>query len=157
MDILLISKNDTCRSRIAKELLSSFGRGAKIVTAGIQPGGGVPDVVIGVMEQKGYDLSCKKAADVEDYCHRPWDYVVTLCDEAEEARGDFDKEVKQWKHFSFADPLVNFPRDESGQEQRISELYEKMYKVLYEFYRDELSEQLLPRCTCGANTYCRCE
>ncbi|MBT9869619.1 hypothetical protein GPK99_12515 [Phocaeicola vulgatus] len=35
--------------------------------------------------------------------------------------------------------------------------YETMYRELYEFYRDELSEQLLPRCTCGANTYCRCE
>ena len=38
-----------------------------------------------------------------------------------------------------------------------SALYETMYRELYEFYRDELSEQLLPRCTCGANTYCRCE
>lgn len=25
------------------------------------------------------------------------------------------------------------------------------------FTSNELSEQLLPRCTCGANTYCRCE
>ena len=51
---------------------------------------------------------------------------------------------------------VQDDEDETELEHRISELYETMYRELYEFYRDELSEQLLPRCTCGANTYCRC-
>ena len=67
------------------------------------------------------------------------------------------KEVKNWRHFSFDDPFQHIYEDETELEHRISELYETMYRELYEFYRDELSEQLLPRCTCGANTYCRCE
>ena len=84
-------------------------------------------------------------------------YVITLCEEAKEVEGDFNKEVKNWKHFSFDDPFQHVYGDETELEYRISELYETMYCELYEFYRDELSEQLLPRCTCGANTYCRCE
>ena len=35
MDILLLSNEDTCRSRIAQELLHTFGRGMNISTAGV--------------------------------------------------------------------------------------------------------------------------
>ena len=43
------------------------------------------------------------------------------------------------------------------QEERVVALYNAMHKELYEFFRSELMEKLLPRCSCGANTYCRCE
>ena len=35
MDILLLSNEDTCRSRIAQEFLHTFGRGMNISTAGV--------------------------------------------------------------------------------------------------------------------------
>ena len=50
-----------------------------------------------------------------------------------------------------------FIGDETELEYRISELYETMYCELYEFYRDELSEQIICHVVLvGANTYCRC-
>lgn len=155
MEILLVSNNDICRSRMAQEILSSFGKGMKISTSGVLPGGVVPESVAAVMEQNGYDFSRRKAVDVDVYCHHPWDCVITLCPEAEGVRRDFDKEVKLWKHFHFDDPLQGYYGDE--EELRISQVYETMNRELYEFYRDELSELLMPRCTCGANIYCRCE
>lgn len=54
MDILLISNEDTCRSRIAQELLHAFGRGMNISTAGVMEGDCVPDAVCNVMEQNGF-------------------------------------------------------------------------------------------------------
>ena len=84
MDILLISNKDACRSRIAQELLHTFGRGMNISTAGVMEGNCVPDVVCDVMEQNGYGISRKKPSGVGAYAHRSWDYVVTLCKEAEE-------------------------------------------------------------------------
>lgn len=101
MNILLVSNSDICRSRMAQKILSSFGHGTKIFTSGVLPGRVVPSSVVGVMEQNGYDCSRKKASDVDIYCHQPWDYVITLCEEAKEVEGDFNKEVKNWKHFSF--------------------------------------------------------
>ena len=59
MDILLISNEDACRSRIAQELLHTFGRGMNISTAGQDC---VPDVVCDVMEQNGYGISRKSDA-----------------------------------------------------------------------------------------------
>lgn len=105
MNILLVSNSDICRSRMAQKILSSFGHGTKIFTSGVLPGRVVPSSVVGVMEQNGYDCSRKKASDVDIYCHQPWDYVITLCEEAKEVEGDFNKEVKNWKHFSFDDPF----------------------------------------------------
>ena len=142
MDILLLSNEDTCRSRIAQELLHTFGRGMNISTAGVMEGNCVPDVVCNV---------------IGAYAHRSWDYVVTLCKEAEEELSFLTLNAKRQAHFNFEDPFKNRFQSEGEQEQQIATLYETMYRQLYEFYRDELSEQLLPRCTCGANTYCRCE
>lgn len=157
MDILLISNEDTCRSRIAQEFLHAFGRGMNIFTAGVMEGNGVPDAVCNVMEQNGYSISRKKPSGVGMYTHRPWDYVVTLCKEAEEELNFITLIAKRYVHFNFENPFENHSQNRSGHEEQIATLYEVMYRQLYEFYRDELSEQLLPRCTCGANTYCRCE
>ncbi len=91
------------------------------------------------------------------YTHRSWDYVITLCKEAGEELKFITLDAKQQVHFNFEDPFKNRFQNESEQEQQIAALYETMYRRLYEFYRDELSGQLLPHCTCGANTYCSCE
>ena len=77
--------------------------------------------------------------------------------EDDKTGGKGRRDAKQQVHFNFEDPFKNRFQNESEQEQQIAALYETMYRRLYEFYRDELSGQLLPHCTCGANTYCRCE
>lgn len=61
MNILLVSNNDMCRSRMAQKILSSFGHGIRIFTSGVLPGRVIPSSVVGVMEQNGYDCSRKKA------------------------------------------------------------------------------------------------
>ena len=51
MNILLVSNNDMCRSRMAQKILSSFGHGIRIFTSGVLPGRVIPSSVVGVMEQ----------------------------------------------------------------------------------------------------------
>lgn len=157
MDILLVSNDDVCRSRMAQELLNAFGRGMKISTAGIMEGNYIPDAVCNVMEQNGYELSRKKPSAVGVHTRQSWDYVITLCQEAEDELKYMNLKSKHCAHFYFDDPFKKRGQSETEQEQQITALYETMYRELYEFYRDELSEQLMPRCTCGANVYCRCE
>lgn len=105
MDILLLSNEDACRSRIAQELLHTFGRGMNISTAGVMEGNCVPDVVCNVMEQNGYGISRKKPSGVGVYAHRSWDYVVILCKEAEEELSFLTLNAKRQVHFNFEDPL----------------------------------------------------
>lgn len=157
-NLLIISKSDACRSRMAQEMLNSFGRGMKISTAGVCVGNSLPEVVCQVMEGKGYDFSHRTPCDVTVYARQNWDYVITLCPEAEQAGKDIQGEVGESFSFRFTDPFQQggiHVADE--QEERVMALYDVMYKELYEFFRNELMEKLLPRCSCGANTYCRCE
>ena len=157
MDLLLISNGDSCRSRIAQELLNSFGRGIKIFTAGIAEDSAVSDVVCRVMGEKGYEVSRKKPTSVSIYAKQPWDYVITLTDEAEQERKLLPLHDRPSSYCPFDDPFQISGSSEMETEEKIHQLYEEMYKRLYELYRDELSERLLPKCTCGANTFCRCE
>lgn len=157
MEILIVSNGDACRSRMAEEILNSFGRGMKISTAGVLTGNTIPDAVCNVMEQNGYSLSRRKPCEAGMYLGRSWDCVITLCPEAEEVEKEMVGEVKQRFHLSFDDPFRTRISDESEQEQQVMSLYNVMYRELFRFFRSELNEQLIPRCTCGANTYCRCE
>ena len=157
MEVLLISNEDICRTRIAQELFYSFGRGMKIYTAGITEGAVVPDVVAQVMQEHGYEVSRKKPSAVAAYADREWDYVVTL---SEDAKCEFDLlnlKAARVSHLLFDDALSDTKLPEEELKEQVSALYQDMYHDLYEFYRDVLSESLRPRCTCGANDYCRCE
>ena len=154
MKVLLISYEDACRSRIAEFLLSSFGRGMQIQTAGISEASRVPDLVREIMDKNGHDISCAKPTSISACVHTSWDYVITLCKEAEDALKELDLRASHIAQFQFDDP---FNKNHLAEEEEIESLYDEMDRVLYRFYRDELREQLLPRCSCGANTFCRCQ
>ena len=137
-NILIVSNSDTCRSRMAQEILNSFGRGMKISTAGVLVGNSVPDVVCQVMEQNGYDFSRRKPCDVATYTQQTWDYVITLCPEAEEVQKEMQGVVRKYVSFNFADPFRGGIHADDEQEERVVALYNAMHKELYEFFRSEL-------------------
>lgn len=139
-NILIVSNNDMCRSRMAQQILNSFGRGMKISTAGILAGNSVPDVVCQVMEQNGYDFSRRKPCDVATYAQQTWDYVITLCPEAEEVQKEMQGVVRKYVSFNFTDPFQGGIHVEDEQEERVRALYDIMHKELYEFFRSELME-----------------
>lgn len=157
MNILLVSNEDICRTRIAEELLASFGRGMKISAAGIAEGSEVPEVVCDVMRQKGYNISRKKPTNLSKYLSQSWDFVLALSKEAEEELKVLQIRTEHMECLIFDDAFDYLNLSVCEQENKVSEVYDDMYKRLYEFYRDVLSEMLMPRCTCGANNYCRCE
>lgn len=139
-NILIVSNNDMCRSRMAQEILNSFGRGMKVSTAGILAGNSVPDVVCRVMEQNGYDFSRRKPCDVTAYTQQTWDYVITLCPEAEEVQKEMQGVVRKYVSFNFTDPFRGGIYTENEQEERVMALYDIIHKELYQFFRSELME-----------------
>ena len=157
LDILIISNDDTCRSRMAQELLRSFGRGMTIFTAGVQAGSEVPEAVARLMGEQGYEISRKKPTDMGTYARQPWDVVITLCDEAKEAFVAMEMKAKHTQHFLFDDPFAKRGLSDEEQQAQWLEVYRAMHRELFRYYRNVLSDLLMPSCTCGANTYCRCE
>ena len=156
MDILLIEvMRIMCRSRIAQELLHTFGRGNEYFYGRSY----------GRKLRSRCRMQCDgakrlayrvKAFRCWTYAHRSWDYVVTLCKEAEEELSFLTLNAKQQVHFNFEDPFKNRFQSEGEQEQQIATLTGNNVSATVRVLSRWLSEQLLPRCTCGANTYCRC-
>jgi arsenate reductase len=63
-------------------------------------------MAIQVMAEAGIDISKNVPARVDDYLDREWDYVITVCDRANESCPLFTGKVKHRLHMGFEDPAM---------------------------------------------------
>ena len=157
IQILLVSNEDVCRSRIAQALLESFGRGMKITTAGVAVPSVIPRSLRTAMDENGLQNIGGKPQDAALFEHTPWDCILTLCPEAESYVKELGLSAKYYHAFDFKPIEDRDFQNEGVLRDQLTELHDTMYRELYKFHRDVLSDIIMPMCTCGANTYCRCE
>jgi arsenate reductase len=72
------------------------------------------------MKEAGVDITSHKPKSVDVYLNTTWDYVITVCDNANETCPVFRGKVSYRLHFGFEDPS-----DFKGTEE----------EILYEFRR----------------------
>lgn len=94
---------------------------------------------------------------IREYTNENWDHIIVLSGTADDIRNLFRKEVKHWYHLPFEDLFSTAAPSEAELWDRLIRLKEDIQRKMYELYRDDLREQLLPRCSYGANDFCRCE
>ncbi|WP_342648443.1 arsenate reductase ArsC [Mucilaginibacter sp. CSA2-8R] len=102
-NILLLCTGNSCRSQIAEGYLRHFA-GAKVTvySAGIETHGVNPKAVAVVAEDH-IDISGHTSNHVDEYQNIPFDYVITVCDNAKEACPYFPGDVQRF-HYNFPDP-----------------------------------------------------
>lgn len=102
-NILVLCTGNSCRSQIAEGYLRHFaGNMATIYSAGIETHGVNPKA-IQVMAEDGIDISQHTSNNVDEYIAIPFDYVITVCDNANEACPFFPGNVVRF-HQNFPDP-----------------------------------------------------
>jgi len=102
-NILVLCTGNSCRSQIAEGYLRHFaGNTATIYSAGIETHGVNPKA-IRVMAEDGIDISQHTSNNVDEYIDTPFDYVITVCDNANEACPFFPGNVERF-HQNFPDP-----------------------------------------------------
>ncbi|MBD1384245.1 arsenate reductase ArsC [Mucilaginibacter rigui] len=102
-NILVLCTGNSCRSQIAEGYLRYFaGNKANIYSAGIETHGVNPKA-IQVMADDGIDISAHTSNHVDEYLTIPFDVVITVCDNANEACPYFPGNVKRL-HYNFPDP-----------------------------------------------------
>ena len=102
-NILVLCTGNSCRSQLAEGYLRYFaGDQAKIYSAGIETHGVNPKA-IQVMAEDHIDISNHTSNHVDEYLSVPFDYVITVCDNANEACPFFPGKVKRF-HENFPDP-----------------------------------------------------
>ena len=110
-NILVLCTGNSCRSQIAHGYLQHFaGDKVKIYSAGIETHGVNPKA-IQVMAEDHIDISAHTSNHVDEYLDIPFDYVITVCDNANEACPFFPGNGKRF-HQNFPDPAKAKGTDE---------------------------------------------
>jgi arsenate reductase len=95
--------HNSARSQMAEGLLRYLGGNKfEVYSAGIKATM-VQPLAVSVMRELGIDISDQKSKSLEQFLNKEFDWVITVCDEANEACPVFQK-AKNRRHWSFSDP-----------------------------------------------------
>ena len=102
--VLFLCTGNSCRSQIAEGWLRELGgERFEIFSAGAKPAGRVHPLAIRVMREAGVDIARHRSKSLDEVAGQPFDFVITLCDNAREACPHFPGAARQL-HWSFDDP-----------------------------------------------------
>ena len=104
MKILILCTGNSCRSQMAHGFLQSFDKDIEVCSAGTEPAKKVNQKAVKVMQEVGIDISHHTPKMVDQYVNDAWDYVITVCDSANESCPAFFGKVKNRLHIGFEDP-----------------------------------------------------
>jgi len=104
MKILILCTGNSCRSQMAEGFLKSFDKTPEVYSAGTFPAGRISSKAVLVMNEVGIDISNHFPKSVNEFINEEWDYVITVCDDANETCPVFTGKVKHRMHIGFDDP-----------------------------------------------------
>ena len=126
--ILILCTGDSARSQMAEGLLHhDAGDRFEVVSAGTKPSRVRPEA-IAAMRELGIDISSHRSKGVDEFTGHQFDYVLTVCDNANESCPVFPAQTVTIHH-SFEDPAAL----QGSEEERL---------VAFRRVRDELRRYL---------------
>jgi arsenate reductase len=102
--VLVLCTGNSARSQMAEGFLKSLGPELEVYSAGTQPSVHVNPAAIQVMQEIGIDISRGLPKNVGQFLSDSFDYVITVCDDADQNCPVFTGRVKHRLHIGFADP-----------------------------------------------------
>lgn len=101
--VLFLCTHNSARSQMAEGLLRAMGKGDyKVFSAGTEATF-VRPLAITAMQEIGIDISKQRSKVLNEYLDQSFDYVITVCDQANESCPIFLGAKTRW-HWSFPDP-----------------------------------------------------
>jgi arsenate reductase len=135
-NILVLCTGNSCRSQIAEGYLQHFaGDKARVYSAGIETHGVNPRAVL-TMKEDGIDLSGHTSNHVEEYRQLVFDYVITVCDNAQERCPHFPTKAQRF-HQNFPDPAKA-----TGSEAEIVEAFRQVRAQIKAFSKQFIQQHL---------------
>ncbi len=131
-NILVLCTGNSCRSQIAHGFLEHFtdGRSVKVYSAGVETHGVNPKA-IATMAEVDIDISKNTSNNVNEYLTVPFDYIITVCDNAKE-RCPVLPSTAQKFHYDFPDP-AKFIGSEAETKAEFARVREMIKKYCAEF------------------------
>jgi arsenate reductase len=128
--VLVLCTGNSCRSQIAHGYLQQFaGNKAQVYSAGVEVHGVNPKAVK-VMANDGIDISSHTSNNVDEYMDIPFDYIITVCDNAKENCPYFPSKAQRF-HQNFPDPAKA-----TGTEQEVMEEFKRVRDMIKVYAAD---------------------
>ena len=141
MKILILCTGNSCRSQMAHGFLQSFDDRLTVCSAGTEPAKQVNQKAVQVMKEAGIDISHNTPKLVDLYLKDEWDYVITVCDHANETCPLFMGKVKYRLHMGFEDAS-----HATGSEEFIMSEFrrirDEIKDTFLKFYKTEIEPKL---------------
>jgi arsenate reductase len=138
MKILIICTGNSCRSQMAHGFLQSFDKKLDIFSAGTEPATRINATAVKVMNEAAVDISHHTPKDISRYLNEEWDYVITVCDDANETCPYFPGKVKHRLHMGFEDPSA-FKGTEEEKLIEFRKIRDEIKNTFYDFYKRYLT------------------
>ena len=114
--VLFLCTHNSARSQIAEAVLRErAGDRIEVASAGSEPGERVHPLALAIIEEIGGDPGRHHSKGFEDVLGRPWDLVVTVCDQAQEACPALPERTVS-AHWAVPDPS----RVQGSEEERMA-------------------------------------
>jgi len=113
--VLILCTGNSARSQMAEGLLRHMAGGRfEVASAGTKPSSVRPEA-IAAMRELGIDLIGHRSKSLDEFAGHPFDYVITVCDNAKESCPIFPATTKRL-HCPVQDP----PGPEASEQIRMS-------------------------------------
>ncbi len=127
--VLFICTRNSSRSQMAEALINHDLAGQfEAFSAGTDPSF-VNPLAIAVMKELGMDISHQRSKGLDEFAGKQFDYVITLCSQADQACPVFFGGTKKI-HMGFPDPTATV----GGEEEKIT---------AFRKIRDQIREQIV--------------
>ncbi len=129
--ILILCTGNSCRSQMAEGLFKSFDNKFQVYSAGTNPAEIVSPYAVEVMKEIGIDISNNKPKSIDKFLSQDFDYVITVCDNANETCPLFTGKTNNRLHCGYEDPGHT-----KGTEEEILEAHRTVRDMMTEdFYK----------------------
>jgi arsenate reductase len=126
---------------MAHGFLRSFDQALTVRSAGTEPAYQVNPKAVDVMREIGIDIGRHSPAPVDKYINEEWDYVITVCDHANETCPAFFGNVKNRIHMGFEDPSHATGTEEFIRSEFIR-VRDEIKDGFGKFYKEQIKPQL---------------
>jgi arsenate reductase (thioredoxin) len=131
--VLFLCTHNSARSQMAEGLLRDrAGDRFEVMSAGTEATH-VRPLAIRAMDEIGIDVSSQESKTLQRYLREPFDYVITVCDDANETCPFFPGAGSRL-HWSFEDPS----RAEDSEEERLA-----VFRSVRDRIRDRVQAELV--------------
>jgi arsenate reductase (thioredoxin) len=131
--VLFLCTHNSARSQMAEGLLRHLaGNRFEVMSAGTEAAH-VRPLAVRAMDEVGIDISGQESKTLDRYVREPFDYVITVCDEANEACPFFPGAAERL-HWSLPDPAAV----EGTEEERL-----EVFRLVRDRLRDHIEGELV--------------